>query len=114
MYMSRMNIILKDFEKVRCYLLQIKKIDEYSSEMYKLLAMVEFELHNYSESKINFKKAIRFARKNNNKKDIFEAYFEIVVHIKRWCNINNIKNEELCKYNNIINKLQKKMKEYKL
>ena len=107
-YMSRLNIVLKHFENAKDYLLKIKKIDNDNPSMYKLLAMVEFELQNYNESKINFKNAIKFSKRRNDKKELFEIYDEIVVYIKRWCDINNLKNEKLNECENIISKLQKK------
>ena len=83
-YMARVYMNSRNFNKAKeCICVAMKYNNSYPS-LYKLLAMINFDLENYSDCKLMFKKAIKYANKSNNYKELSEIYYECAICLEKY------------------------------
>lgn len=86
-YIARVNLDSKNFQTAKEYLLKAIILEENNPALYKLMAMVEYNLGKYKKAKQLFCKAVRLAKKASNDFEISEIYFEMVVYYEMYYNI---------------------------
>lgn len=92
-YIARVNIDFKNFQLAKDYLLKAINIEINNPVLYKLMAMVEYNLKKYRKCAQLFCKAVRLAKKVNNKFEISEIYFEMSSYFDMYyvlCNKQNV------------------------
>lgn len=92
-YIARVNIDFKNLKIAKNYLLKAMDLERNNPALYKLMAMVEYNLQNYRKCAQLFCKAVRLAKKINNKFEISEVYFEMSSYFDMYyvlCNKQNV------------------------
>lgn len=110
-YMARIYMISSDFEKAKKYVQVAMKYNSAYPSLYKLFAMINYELKDFIGSKKMFMKAVLFAKRQKNNKELSEIYYEMAVCIEKYYKLNvDCTNKEHCL--NLLIKLLNKSKKY--
>ncbi len=89
LYIARVKMFLKEWPIAQEYLTKALNVDKNNPAIYKLLAMINFNLSEYKKSKKLFFKAVKLAKEIHNDFELSEIYFEMSVYYEIYYNANN-------------------------
>ena len=87
-YIARVNMFLKKWDIAQEYLTKALNVDNDNPAIYKLLAMIYFNLSEYKKAKKLFFKAVKLAKEICNNFELSEIYFEMSVYYENYYNMN--------------------------